>query len=98
MAIIKIPSQLRTQTEGADKISVPGSTVKEAVENLVEKHPALKDRIYDDAGQVRRYVNIYLGDEDIRFLDNLDTNLEDSSELSLVPAIAGGKDSFAPLI
>jgi len=97
MAIIRIPSQLRTQTEGAEKITVPGNTVKEAVENLVEKHPALKDRIYDDAGQVRRYVNIYLGDEDIRFLDNLETNLEESSELSLVPAIAGGSSPLASL-
>ena len=91
MAIIKIPSQLRTQTDGADKISINGETVGEVIQNLVDKYPALKDRIYDENGKVRRYVNIYLGDEDIRFMDNLDTSVEENSELALVPAIAGGR-------
>ena len=90
MATIRIPSQLRTQTEGAESVSVDGANVGEALANLVAKFPALKDRIYDENGKVRRYVNIYLGDEDIRFLDNLETALEASSEMSLVPAIAGG--------
>ncbi|MDH4199996.1 MAG: MoaD/ThiS family protein [Spirochaetia bacterium] len=90
MATIKIPSQLRPQTEGADQVEIMGNTVGEALTMLAEKYPALKDRIYDEKGTLRRYVNIYLGDEDIRFLDNLETRLESSSELSLVPAIAGG--------
>ena len=93
MAIIKIPSQLRPQTGGNDQVEIPASTVGEALNKLVEKHPAIKDRIYDEQNKLRRYVNIYLGDEDIRFLDNLDTKMEANSELSLVPAIAGGKNS-----
>ena len=90
MATIRIPSQLRTQTEGAESVTIDGANVGEALAGLVEKYPALKDRIYDENGKVRRYVNIYLGDEDIRFLDNLETALEENSEMSLVPAIAGG--------
>jgi len=90
MAKIKIPSQLRGQTDNADTVEVEGATVGEAITNLVAKHAALKDRIYDEDGKLRRYVNIYLGDEDIRFLDHLDTQIEASAELSLVPAIAGG--------
>jgi len=91
MAIINIPSQLRTQTEGLDKVQIEGKNVGEVLLKLVEKYPMLQDRIYDENGKVRRYVNIYLGDEDIRFMDNLETQLETRSELSLVPAIAGGK-------
>ena len=91
MATIRIPSQLRTQTDGQEAVNIEGANVGEALANLVEKFPALKDRIYDENGKVRRYVNIYLGDEDIRFLDNLETALTEQSEMSLVPAIAGGK-------
>jgi len=91
MAIINIPSQLRTQTEGLDKVQIEGKNVGEVLLKLVEKYPMLQDRIYDENGKVRRYVNIYLGDEDIRFMDNLETQLGTKSELSLVPAIAGGK-------
>ena len=90
MATIKIPSQLRTQTEGADHVNINAATVGDALTQLVGKYPSLKDRIYDENGKLRRYVNIYLGDEDIRFLENLETKLESASELSLVPAIAGG--------
>lgn len=71
-------------------MEVGGSNISELLKNLVEKYPALSDRIYDENGKVRRYVNIYLGDEDIRFLDNLETAVEENSEISLVPAIAGG--------
>jgi adenylyltransferase/sulfurtransferase len=93
MAIIKIPSQLRPQTEGRDQVEIPANNVGEALNKLVEKYPAIKDRIYDENNKLRRYVNIYLGDEDIRFLENLDTKLEANSELSLVPAIAGGRNN-----
>ena len=90
MVKIKIPSQLRSQTGGFDEVQVEGSTVGQALESLVSQYPELKDRIYDESGKLRRYVNIYLGDEDIRFMDFLDTKLEQDAELSLVPAIAGG--------
>ncbi|MDH4263019.1 MAG: MoaD/ThiS family protein [Spirochaetia bacterium] len=92
MAKIKIPSQLRPQTDGLDQVEIIANTVGEALNKLVEKHPAIKDRIYDENNKLRRYVNIYLGDEDIRFLENLDTKVEAASELSLVPAIAGGNN------
>jgi len=90
MAKIKSPSQLRTQTNGQDTVEVDGSTVGEALKKLVELYPSMSDRIYDENGKLRRYVNIYIGDEDIRFMDNLETSIETQSELSLVPAIAGG--------
>ena len=90
MAKFKIPSQLRTQTNGQDTVEVEGSTVGEALKKLVDQFPALSDRIYDENGKLRRYVNIYIGDEDIRFMDNLETSVDSGSEVSLVPAIAGG--------
>ena len=90
MSKIKIPSQLRSQTDNLDEIEIEASTVGEALEKLVDKYPGLKERIFDQNGKLRRYVNIYLGDEDIRFLDFLDSQIEENSEISLVPAIAGG--------
>jgi len=93
MATIKIPSQLRSQTEGHDQVEINAGNVGEALSKLVEQYPAIKDRIYDENGKLRRYVNIYLGDEDIRFLENQETKIDEKSELSLVPAIAGGKES-----
>ncbi len=90
MARFKIPSQLRSQTDGLSEIQVDGSTVEQALQFLIKKYPDLKDRIFDESGKLRRYVNIYLGDEDIRFMDFLETEIQDNTELSLVPAIAGG--------
>jgi len=90
MATIKIPSQLRPQTNGQDQVEISADSVGQALNTLVEQYPAMKDRIYDENNKLRRYVNIYLGDEDIRFLENLETKIDAKSELSLVPAIAGG--------
>lgn len=93
MATIKIPSQLRPQTNGHDQVEIPADSVGEALNKLVEQYPAIKDRIYDENNKLRRYVNIYLGDEDIRFLENTETRIDAKSELSLVPAIAGGRNT-----
>ena len=90
MAKLKIPAQLRSETENQDTVEIDGATVGEALQNLVAKYGTLKDRIFDEDGRLRRYVNIYLGDEDIRFLEHLNTAIESGSEISLVPAIAGG--------
>ncbi len=90
MARIKIPSQLRGQTDGLSEVQADGVTIGQVLQALVDKYPKLKDRIYDESGKLRRYVNIYLGDEDIRFMDFLETKVEENTELSLVPAIAGG--------
>jgi sulfur-carrier protein len=90
MAIkVRIPTPLRTLTQGSETVSAEGKTVRVLIENLEQAHPGLKDRLVDEKG-VRRFVNLYVGEEDIRFLDGLDTELKDGDELSIVPAIAGG--------
>ena len=86
---VRIPTPLRSLTGGADEVLMEGGTVSEVIEGLEASHPGMKDRLCDDKG-VRRFVNIYANDEDIRFLDNLDTALKDGDTLSIVPAIAGG--------
>lgn len=87
--IVRIPTPLRGLTGGADEVSAEGSTVGAVIEDLEARHPGLKDRLLDDKG-VRRFVNIYANDEDIRFLDNLATELRDGDAVQIVPAIAGG--------
>lgn len=90
MATVRIPTPLRTLTGGEESVEASGANVRALIDNLESKHPGLKDRLLDDKG-VRRFVNIYVGDEDIRFLDGLDTELKGSEEISIVPAIAGGR-------
>jgi molybdopterin converting factor small subunit len=87
--IVRIPTPLRTLTGGQDEVSAEGRTVAELIENLEKKHPGIRDRLVDDKG-VRRFVNIYIGEEDIRFLDGLKTELKAGDAVSIVPAIAGG--------
>ncbi len=89
MATVRIPTPLRTLTGGEDQVQAAGDTVKDVIENLEKNHPGIRERLLDDKG-VRRFVNIYVGDEDIRFLDGLGTALKASDEISIVPAIAGG--------
>jgi molybdopterin synthase sulfur carrier subunit len=89
MATVRIPTPLRTLTGGEDQVQAAGNTVKEVIENLERNHPGIRERLLDDKG-VRRFVNIYVGDEDIRFLDGLATQLKSTDEISIVPAIAGG--------
>jgi sulfur-carrier protein len=86
---VRIPTPLRTLTGGADEVAIAGATVREVIDNLEKKHPGLKERLCDDKG-VRRFVNIYANEEDIRFLDNLDTAVKEGDSVSIVPAIAGG--------
>jgi molybdopterin synthase sulfur carrier subunit len=90
MATIRIPPPLRKYTEGADEVAVAGANVSELLSALETAHPGIRERICDDGGQVRRFVNVYVGDEDIRFLEDLDTSVSDNDEVSIVPAIAGG--------
>jgi len=89
MVTVRIPTPLRTLTGGEDQVQVPGATLREVIDTLEKKHPGIKDRLLDDKG-VRRFVNIYVGDEDVRFLDGLETKLGSGVEVSIVPAIAGG--------
>jgi molybdopterin synthase sulfur carrier subunit len=90
MAIqVKIPTQLRAATEGAPTASVDGATVGEALDALYVRFDELKSRIADDNG-LRRFVNVYVGGEDIRFLDGLETPVKDGDEITILPAVAGG--------
>jgi molybdopterin synthase sulfur carrier subunit len=87
---IRIPTPLRRFTAGAEEVSVGGATVGSAVEELEKKHPGIKERLCDDSGRVRRFVNVYVNGDDIRFLNSLDTPVKEGDEVSIVPAIAGG--------
>jgi molybdopterin synthase sulfur carrier subunit len=87
---IRIPTQLRTLTGGASEVTVDGSTVGELLKGLDAAHPGFTDRLFDDAGNLRRFVNVFLDDEDVRFLSNLETPVTDRQTLSIVPAVAGG--------
>jgi molybdopterin synthase sulfur carrier subunit len=86
---VRIPTPLRSLTGGEEQVRSSGATVRAVIDELEQNHPGMRDRLLDDKG-VRRFVNIYVGDEDIRFLDGLDTKLENGVEISIVPAIAGG--------
>ncbi len=86
---VRIPTPLRTLTGGEDEVQAQGSTVRDVIEDLEKNYPGIKDRLCDDKG-VRRFVNIYANDEDIRFLENLDTALKEGDSVQIVPAIAGG--------
>jgi len=87
---VRIPEALRKLTSGADLVSVEAATVGEMLKAIDAKHPGLKERICDEQGNVRRFVNIFVNEEDIRFLQNLDTPLDAKSDVSILPAIAGG--------
>ena len=86
---VRIPTPLRTLTGGQEEVEVEKGTVAQVIDALETKHPGMKERLCDDKG-VRRFVNIYANDEDIRFLENTETELKDGDTLSIVPAIAGG--------
>jgi molybdopterin synthase sulfur carrier subunit len=87
---IRIPTPLQSLTEQHSEVVVEGSTVGEALASLESSYPAIRDRLRDENGKLRRFINLYVNDEDIRFLDNEATPLKDSDEISIVPAIAGG--------
>jgi sulfur-carrier protein len=86
---VKIPTQLREATGGESMTEVDGSTVGEVLDSLYERYGELRSRIAEDGG-LRRFVNVYVGGEDIRFLDGLDTAVEDGDEVTILPAVAGG--------
>ncbi len=91
MAItVRVPTPLRRLTNGQGEVEVEAKTVREAIEKLEEQYPGFKERLLDEKGELRRFVNLYLNDEDIRFLKGADTELKDGDILSIVPAIAGG--------
>jgi molybdopterin synthase sulfur carrier subunit len=91
MVQVRIPTPLRKFTAGAEAVQASGASVAAVVADLDTKFPGIKDRICDDGGQVRRFVNIFVNGEDIRFLQQLATPVKAGDELSIVPAIAGGR-------
>jgi len=88
---VRIPTPLRKLTGGADEVTVDGGNVGELIDNLEAAHAGLKERLCDESGEIRRFVNVYVNDEDVRFLNGRTTALKDGDEVSIVPAIAGGK-------
>ena len=90
MAIVRIPTQLRGLTGGRAEVEVAGATVGEVLAALDAAHPGFGERLFDDQGALRRFVNVFVDDEDLRFLDGLTTPLTDRSVVSIVPAVAGG--------
>ena len=88
--IVKIPTQLRAATDGEATAEVDGATVGEVLDGLYERYGELRMRISEDGG-LRRFVNVYVGGEDIRFLDGLDTSVSDGDEVTILPAVAGGR-------
>jgi molybdopterin synthase sulfur carrier subunit len=87
---VRVPTQLRSLTDNAGEIEVEGSTVGEVLKGLDAAHPGLAARLFDDEGKLRRFVNVFLADEDVRFLEGLETPVSDGQTLSIVPAVAGG--------
>jgi adenylyltransferase/sulfurtransferase len=90
MSTIRIPTPLRTYTAGEKVIEIKGNTVAEALTALGEQYPAVKPHLFDEAGELRSYVNLYLNDEDIRSLEGGDTPLDPEDQLMIIPSIAGG--------
>ncbi len=87
--IVRIPAALRTLTGGADEVKAAGGTVGDVIDDLDKRHPGMKDRLVDAKG-VRRFINIYVGEEDVRFTGGLGTELKPGDQVSIIPAIAGG--------
>jgi molybdopterin synthase sulfur carrier subunit len=93
MAIsVLIPTPLRTLTNGQETVAVEAATVADLIKGLERDYPGMGNRLTDDGGNLRRFINIYVNGEDIRFLQSADTPLKEGDEVSIVPAIAGGKD------
>ncbi len=90
MPIVRIPTQLRTLCEGAAEVDVDGATVGEVLKALDAAHPGFAGRLFDDAGGLRRFVNVFVADEDVRFADGLATLVEPGQTVSIIPAVAGG--------
>jgi molybdopterin converting factor small subunit len=87
---VRVPTQLRQLTNNAGEVEVEGSTVGEVLKGLDAAHPGFAARLFDDEGKLRRFVNVFLADEDVRFLEGLETPVTDGQTLSIVPAVAGG--------
>jgi len=91
MATVRIPSPLRKYTGGQAKVTVPGATVGEVLQNLTQTYPGVQSRLQDDAGEIKRFINIFVNENEIRSLQGADSPVAETDEISIVPAMAGGK-------
>ena len=89
--MVRIPTPLRSLTKGSAEVQVKGDTVDDVVHDLERQFPGLRDRLMDDKGELRRFINLYVNEEDVRFLEGRTTILKDGDTVSIVPAIAGGR-------
>ncbi|MFE4517249.1 ubiquitin-like small modifier protein 1 [Kitasatospora sp. NPDC056783] len=89
-ANVRIPTILRTYTGGAAEVTAEGATLAEVVADLEKNHPGISARILDDTGKLRRFVNVYVNDDDVRFAEGLATEIKDGAGVSIIPAVAGG--------
>jgi sulfur-carrier protein len=87
---VRVPTILRTYTSGESEVSASGTTLSEVIDDLDSNYSGIKGRILDDNGELRRFVNVYVGNDDVRFLDNLSTPTPDGTQISVIPAVAGG--------
>jgi sulfur-carrier protein len=89
-ATVRIPTILRTYTGGASEVTAEGSTLAEVLDDLERNHTGIRARVLDETGALRRFVNVYVGNDDVRFLENLETKTPDGTQISVIPAVAGG--------
>jgi molybdopterin converting factor small subunit len=87
---VRVPTILRTYTGGESEVSADGATLSEVLESLDGSYPGIKGRIIDEQGELRRFVNVYVGNDDVRFLDGLSTAVSEGTQISVIPAVAGG--------
>jgi len=87
---VRIPTILRTYTNGESQVSAEGETLSEVIENLDASYPGIKGRILDEQGAIRRFVNVYVGNDDVRFIDGVQTQTAEGVQVSVIPAVAGG--------
>jgi sulfur-carrier protein len=88
---VRVPTPLRRFTAGVDEVSADGDSIRAVIDDLERRHSGMRERLLDEKGEVRRFVNIYLNGDDIRFLSQLDSKVKDGDDISIVPAIAGGR-------
>ena len=91
MATIRIPSPLRRYTNGQSKVQIEGSSINEILRNLEAQYPGIQSKLLDDNGNIKRYVNVFVNDEEIRTLQGGDTPVAERDEVSIIPAMAGGR-------
>ncbi len=91
MAItVRIPTPLRRVTDGQDKVNTEGETLRQLIDSMESQYPGIKERLCDEDGNLRNFVNVYVNGEDVRFMDGIDSATGDGDEVSIVPAVAGG--------